>query len=133
VAKIYSLKAGAKVPDDILAIVRKDKVTTARVEAIGGVNELRLGYFDHEKKRYEEHDFREGLEVTSLLGNVTLKEREPFLHVHGTFGRRDLSVLAGHVISATVFPLLEVVVTPTKNRALRRFDDATGLNVIYKS
>lgn len=132
-AKIYSLKAGAKVPDDILAIVRREKIATARVEAIGGVDELRLAYFNHEAKKYEEHEFREFLEVTSLLGNVTLKDGKPFLHVHGTFGRRDLGVIAGHVMSAKVFPLLEVVITATKNRALRRFDDEIGLNVIYRS
>jgi len=133
VAKIYSLRAGAKVPDDIVAIARREKAATARVEAIGGVDELRLAYFNHETKKYEEHDFREFLEVTSILGNITLKDGKQFLHAHGTFGKRDLSVVAGHVISAKIFPLLEVVITPTKNKALRRFDDELGLNVIYKA
>lgn len=132
-AKIYSLKAGSKVPDDILALARKEKIATARVEAIGGVRELKLAYYNHGTKRYEEHDYREFLEVTSLLGNVTLKDGKQFLHVHGTFGKRDLSVLAGHVVGASVFPLLEVVITPTRNRALRRFDDELGLNVIYRA
>ena len=132
-AKIYSLKAGARIPDDILGIAKREKVATARVEAIGGVEELRLAYFNRRMKRYEEHDFKEFLEVTGILGNITLKEGKPFLHIHGTFGRRDLSTLAGHVMKAKVFPLLEVVITPTKNRALRRFDDELGLNVIYRT
>ncbi len=132
-AKIYSLKAGAKVPDDIVAIAEREKIASAEVEAIGGVKQLRLAYFDHTAKRYEEHDFREFLEVTGMIGNLTLKDGKPFLHVHGNFGRRDLSVLAGHVMSALVYPLLEVVITPTRNRALRRFDDELGLNVIYRA
>jgi len=131
-AKIYSLKAGAKVPDEIIGIAEKEKIATARVEAIGGVTELKLAYFNHKTKRYEEHDFREFLEVAAILGNLTLKDGRPFLHIHGTFGRKDLSTLAGHVMKAKVFPLLEVVVTPTKNRALRRFDDDLGLNAIYR-
>ena len=132
-AKIYSLKAGSKIPDDIVAIAVREKIRTARVEAIGGVKRLRLAYFDHVTKKYEEHDYREFLEVTGILGIVTQKEGRQFLHIHGTFGRRDMSVLAGHMFSAKVFPLLEAVVTPTQNRALRRFDDAIGLNVIYRS
>ena len=132
-AKIYSLKAGARIPDDILALAKREKMVTARVEAIGGVEKLRLAYFNHHTKRYEEHDFEEFLEVTGILGNVTLKDGKPFLHIHGTFGRSDLSTLAGHVMTAKVFPLLEVVITPTKNRALRRFDDNLGLNVIYSA
>ena len=131
-AKIYNLKAGSSIPEGIMAIVKKEKIATARLEAIGGVRQLRLAYFNHEAKKYEEHEFKEFLEVTSLLGNVTTKEGKPFLHIHGTFGKRDLSVVAGHVVSATVFPLLEVVLTPTRNRAFRRFDDELGLNAIYR-
>jgi predicted DNA-binding protein with PD1-like motif len=127
------MKAGARIPDDILAIAKREKIATARVEAIGGVKELKLAYFNHESKKYEEHDFKEFLEVTSILGNITQKDGKPFLHIHGTFGRKDLSTLAGHVMTASVFPLLEVVVTPTMNRALRRFDDKLGLNVIYRA
>lgn len=132
-AKIHSLKAGSKIPDDIVAVAMREKVRTAQVEAIGGVRALRLAYYNHETKKYEEHDFDEFLEVTSLLGNITVKDGKPFLHVHGTFGRRDLSVVAGHVMSGTVFPLLELVVTPTSNRAVRRFDEELGLNVIYRA
>ena len=132
-AKIYSLKAGSRIPEDILAIAKREELATARVEAIGGVEELRLAYFDRGTKRYEAHDFKEFLEVTGILGNVTTKDGKPFLHIHGTFGRRDLSALAGHVMTAKVFPLLELVITPTKNKALRRFDDDLGLNVIYRA
>jgi predicted DNA-binding protein with PD1-like motif len=132
-AKLYSLKAGAKIPDDIVAIAAKEKIATARVEAIGGVEKLRLAYFNRTEKKYEEHDFSEFFEVTSILGNITQKDGRPFLHAHGNFGRRDLSVIGGHVMSARVYPILEVVITPTKNRALRKFDDDLGLNVIYRA
>jgi uncharacterized protein len=132
-AKIYSLKSGSKLPEAIVALSARGKVSTALLTAIGGVSELRIAYFNHETKKYENHDYHEELEVTSLVGNVTLKEGKPFVHVHGTFGRKDMSVIGGHVVSATVHPLLELVVTPTANKALRRFDDVVGLNVIYKA
>ena len=131
-SKIYSLKPGTSLTDGLLAITKREKIRTAKVEAIGGVKQLRLAYFNSKSRRYEEHEYDEFLEVTGLIGNITLKDREPFLHLHGKFGRRDMSVIGGHVISATVFPLLEAVITPTTNRALRRFDEKVGLNVIYK-
>jgi len=132
-AKLYSLKAGSKIPDEIVSIAEKEKIGTARVEAIGGVDGLRLAYFNRTTKKYEEHDYTEFLEATSLLGNITLMGGKPFLHAHGNFGRRDMSVIGGHVISAKVFPVLEVVITPTTNRALRRFDEELGLRVIYRA
>lgn len=131
-AKIYALDAGSSLTGEILRIARKEKIKTARFEAIGGVNQLRLAFFSHRSKKYEEHSYDEFLEVTGLLGNITQKGGKPFLHAHGTFGRRDTSVVGGHLISATVFPIMEVVITPTKNRATRRFDEKTGLNVIYE-
>jgi predicted DNA-binding protein with PD1-like motif len=132
-AKLYSLKAGSKVPDDIVRIAAREEIATARVEAIGGVDKLRLAYFNRGSRKYEEHEFAEFFEVTSLLGNITVKGGRPFLHVHGNFGRKDLSVVGGHVMAASVFPILEVVITPTKNKALRKFDEDLGLNVIYKA
>jgi predicted DNA-binding protein with PD1-like motif len=132
VARIYALKAGTSLTDEILRIASKEKIKTARVEAIGGVKRLRIAYFNHRTKKYEEHEYREFLEAAGILGNVTQKDGKPFLHAHGTFGRRDMSAVAGHVLSATVFPLMEVVITPTKNAAVRRFDEKSGLNVIYR-
>ena len=132
-ARIYALKAGTSLPDEIIRIAKKERIKTARVEAIGGVNRLKLAYFNHETKKYEEHEFDEFLEVTGMLGNITQKDGKPFLHAHCTFGRRDMSVVGGHLISATVFPLLEVVITKTQNKATRRFDETTGLNVIYRT
>jgi len=131
-SKLFTIKAGNSLTDSLLAIATKERTRSAGVEAIGGVNRLRLAYFNSKKRRYEEHDYDEFMEVASLIGNVTLKGGEPFLHLHGTFGRRDMSVIGGHVISATVFPLLEAVLTKTENVGIRRFDERMGLNTLYK-
>jgi len=131
-ARIYALGPGKSLVDEVLKIAKKEKIKTARFEAIGGVNRLKLAYFNHVEKKYEEHDYKEFLEVTGLLGNITQLDGEPFVHAHGTFGRKDMSAVAGHLISATVFPLLEVVITPTKNKATRKFDEKVGLRVIKK-
>lgn len=114
-------------------MAKEGGVKTASVEALGGVRSLKLAYFNHAKRTYEQHTFREFLEVASLVGNITLRDGKPFLHAHGTFGRRDMTAIAGHLVSAKVFPLLEVVMSPTSNRALRKFDDETGLNMIYRT
>jgi predicted DNA-binding protein with PD1-like motif len=132
-AKIFSLPKGADLFQELLAIADRERLDTALVTALGGVNRLTLAYFNSAAKKYEEHDYDEFLEVAGLVGNVALKDGKRFLHLHGTFGRRDMSAIAGHVMSARVFPLLEAVFTPTEDRALRRFDDEMGLNVIYRT
>jgi predicted DNA-binding protein with PD1-like motif len=132
-AKIFVFKKGTSVTDEILAISTREGIKTARVEAIGGVDHLNVAYFNRGEKRYEDHRYDEFLEVTSILGNVTTKDGKPFLHIHGNFGRRDMSVIGGHIIAASVSPTLEVVITPTANAAVRRFDEESGLNLISET
>jgi hypothetical protein len=133
VARIYNLPRGTSLADGVLAIAEEEGIKTALVSAIGGVDRLTLAYFNCEKRMYEEHVYAEFFEATSILGNITQKDGKAFLHAHGTFGRQDLSVIGGHVVSASVFPLMEVVITPTENTALRRFDDEVGVNAIYRT
>ncbi len=131
-AKIYRLKSGDSVADVILRIAEKESIKTARVEAIGGVDKVTVAYYNRKTRKYEEHSYTEFLEVTTALGNITLKEGKPFLHLHMTLGRSDMSVIGGHLVSAKVHPFLEVVITKTTNKAEKRFDKKLGLNVIYR-
>ncbi len=131
-AEIYNLEAGSGLVEGLLDIARRKRIATAAVMAIGGVDRLRLAYFNSKEKKYEEHDYEEFLEVISLTGNVAQKDGAPFLHLHGTFAKRDMSVIGGHVFSGTVSPLLEAVFVPTANTAYRRFDESRGITSIYK-
>jgi uncharacterized protein len=117
--------------EEIIAIARKEEIATAGIRAIGGVKELRLSYYNRSTKKYENHDFNELLDVVSLVGNITMKDGNQFLHAHGNFSRKDLGVIGGHITSAVISPRLEVSLIPTKNTARRRFDKSLGLNVIY--
>jgi uncharacterized protein len=128
---IHSLRAGDRLHEEIVTIARREKIATAGIRAIGGVKELSLSYYNRGTKKYENHDFNELFDVVSLVGNITMKDGNQFLHAHGNFSRKDLGVIGGHVTSAVIFPRLEVSLSPTKNIARRRFDESLGLNVIY--
>ena len=129
--KIYRLQSGETVHESILAIARRERLRTARVEAIGTLRKAKVAYYNRKTKKYEEHTYNENMEVTSMLGNITVMEKKPFLHLHANLGRKDMSVVGGHLISAVVYPFLEVVITPTSNVASRRYDEALNLNAIH--
>ncbi|MEM4570530.1 MAG: DUF296 domain-containing protein, partial [Desulfurococcaceae archaeon] len=40
---------------------------------------------------------------TNLSGNISIKEGEPFVHVHAVVGKRDGSTYSGHLVEAKVF------------------------------
>ena len=129
-AKLLTLPPGAIIPDSLLDLARKEEVQTAAIEAIGGVDLLTLGYYNRRIRSYERHDYRGFMEVTHLVGNITEKDGELFLHAHGTFGRRDMRVIGGHLIRARVFPTLEIVLTPMDITVRRRLDKGTRLHLI---
>jgi predicted DNA-binding protein with PD1-like motif len=128
---IFSLEAGCRLHEGVIAAALREEKQTAGIRAIGGVEELRLSYYNPNTREYENHDFRERMDVVSLVGNITIKDGKHFLHAHGNFALKDLSVIGGHVTSAVIFPRLEVCLTPALNKARRRFDETLGLNVIY--
>ena len=112
--KIYKLTRGANLTAEIAKIVKKEKIREAVVDGIGTVNELKLYLSEDLREKGETLEFTEQMEVTTLLGNVKLKGGRIVVHVHGTFSRRDMSVVGGHVVSATVSPMFELMITPTK-------------------
>jgi predicted DNA-binding protein with PD1-like motif len=77
------------------------------VQAIGAVTELVVGYFRQDVREYLEIPFPEHLEICSALGNVSLKDGRPFVHMHVTASRPDGTVVGGHLMEGTKVFLIE--------------------------
>jgi predicted DNA-binding protein with PD1-like motif len=105
-------------------------VEFANVRATGAVQWVHLGYSNAESRAYEDQAIEVQLEVVSFQGNSSLKNRQPFLHIHGVFGRRDFSVFGGHVKEARVHPTLEVWLRTEAIPVVRGRDEATGLDLL---
>jgi uncharacterized protein len=101
---------GDEVVAQITAFARAQRVTAGRLTGIGGFSVATLGYFDKSKKIYEPIAIDEQVELLSLLGTLAMKDGEPLLHAHAVVGRRDGSVSGGHLLSATVWPTLELFI-----------------------
>ncbi len=87
-------------------ITRFSKVNNVRlglVLAIGALKRCKLGYYDQKAQRYEVVELNEEVELVSALGNVSVREGEPFVHVHVSVSRRDGTTLSGHLVEAEVF------------------------------
>lgn len=63
----------------------------------------------------------------SLVGNVTVRDGEPFLHWHISLGRKDLSIFGGHFLDAIVHPNFEVWLQMESEPVHRRVEADSGL------
>lgn len=102
----------------------------AWVEGIGGASGATLGFYHLETREYEWHTIDEPLEIVSLQGELAWVDGAPVWHIHGVFGRRDLSTIAGHVRSLTIGLTGELRITSHETRLSRSYDEASGLALL---
>ena len=125
--------------DDLLPVLvdicRTHGVTAGWVSAIGAFSAVALAEYDQTARRYRPAQvIEQATEILSLVGNVSLKDGEPTVHVHATVscereldGERYIDVVGGHVVSARVFAC-EIRVECFDDVILTRATDAdTGL------
>lgn len=105
-------------------------VAAGSFTAIGAFSSARVAWFDLETRQYLEIPVDEQVEVLSVAGDLALRDGEPFVHAHAVLGRRDGSTVAGHLLSGTVRPTLELFLHVYPEPLRRVHDQATGLALI---
>ena len=101
-----------------------------RFAALGAVERATIAYWNRETKEYEKRTIDEQWEVLSLTGNIALADGETKIHAHVTLGRRDLSAIGGHLMSAVVYPTLELHLAIYGTTLVREIDEETKLPLI---
>ena len=109
---------------------KEQRLTSASFSAIGAFSSAVLGYFDRERKGYEEIEVEEQVEVLTLLRDVAVHEGEPKIHTHVVLRKRDGSAVGGHLLRAQVWPTLELVLRESRAKLRKRHDPETGLALI---
>lgn len=105
-------------------------VQSAHFTAIGAFRDARLGFYDPDKKMYRLIPIDTQVEVVSLVGDIAQLNGKPAVHMHCVVSMPDGHALGGHFLSAHVAPLLEVFVTADPGRLNKKFDPASGLNLM---
>jgi predicted DNA-binding protein with PD1-like motif len=131
---IVRIEAGERVMPSLTRFFgelnRREGVTFANISGAGAVSRARLAYWDADSKEYIDRDFVEQLEVVSFLGNLAMKEGQPFAHLHVVLSRADFSTVGGHLQDAVVRPTLEVWLRAEEVVVERRLDPASGLYLL---
>lgn len=124
------LDRGDEILESITRFATETGTRAASFQGIGAVGKLTLGFYDLAAQAYERRSWDEDLEVASLIGNLAVVDGGPFPHVHGVFGRRDFSALAGHVFQAEVSVTLELSVATAPEAIHRAPVDFCDLKLI---
>lgn len=122
------LPYGCDLLEEISAICFKEDIRAGRVEALGAVQRARLAYYNQKTLEYEFHVMEQPLEITKLVGNVSLKDGKPFVHAHITVADEEGKAYGGHLAPGTVVFACEVMVESFDGSPFERvLDEQTGL------
>jgi predicted DNA-binding protein with PD1-like motif len=117
--------------DEVVATLKRFSeelaLSASHFSGIGAFSQSVVGFFDRGHKDYRRIPFDEQMEVLSLTGDVTMRGDDRDVHAHVVLGRSDGSAHGGHLLSARVWPTLELVVVESPRPLARRFDDETRL------
>ena len=124
------LDPGEEIVASLIRLVEQEQVQLGSVTAIGAANDVTIGIFSTQEKQYHARRYQGDYEISALVGNVTRKEGEPYLHLHITIGNPVTGeVHAGHLTSATISATLELVLQVWDGQVGRKFSDQVGLNL----
>jgi len=122
------LKHGADLLEELTDICNQDNIRLGRIEALGAVQKARIGFYNQKNREYQCFNLDGPHEITSLIGNVSLKEGSSIVHAHITLAAENGAAYGGHLMPGTVIFacefILQVFEGPTFERA---FDKETGL------
>ena len=114
----------------ITDLARENNIEVGTIMAIGAVKKARIGYYDQKTWEYREQDIEEPMEISSCLGNISLKDGEIFVHAHINLADREGRVMGGHLCAGTIVFAAECRITELKGESLKRsYDDIIGLSL----
>lgn len=127
---VARLEVGEEVIASLSDIAEREGVTFAEVSGIGAADDIAVSVYDVKAKKYFDNEFREPMEITSLLGTVSEKDGEPYIHIHAAACRRDGTAVGGHLKRAVISATCELVLHTVYGRVPRFYDERTGLNLM---
>ena len=104
-----------------------NEIGCAWLNGIGALENPEIGYYSLETKSYHHKVFYGYYELTSLIGNITIKEEKYYSHSHITFSDNNYQVYGGHLFDAKITAAGEFVMIPGNKRINREMNTNIGL------
>ena len=126
------LRKGDELVRSLAEFAKKEDVKGAWVFVVGACDQLEAGFYYLKTKDYKFKKYKENLEILNVQGNISWKDDEPVIHLHGTFAGEDGKAFGGHIKSLKVSVTCEVFIHDWfgKDRIRRKFDDSLGLPLL---
>ena len=122
------LEYGRDILEEMTNICEKENITLGIINALGAVQKAKVGFYNQETKEYQFKDFDEPLEITALVGNISLRDGKPIIHAHITLSDEHNNAIGGHLAPGTIVFACEFKIIELDGPVYERgIDDVTRL------
>ena len=127
---VVRLNKGEEVIESLKDLCKNENIELAEITGLGASNLVEIGLFNVNTKEYNTKIFEGMFEITSLIGNVTRKDGEVYLHIHINFGDEEGLIKGGHLVRSIISATSEIVVRRINGKVGRKLSNEIGLNLL---
>lgn len=127
---VLRLDKGEEILESLKNLCQSHNIKLAEVSGIGAVNKASVGIFMQDTKEYHSTELQGNMEITSLMGNVTQKDGEVYIHLHINLADESYQVHGGHLNSAWIGATGELVIDVIDGQVEREYSEEIGLNLM---
>ena len=124
---VFRLEMGDRLMESAQKIAATENVKLASINGIGACSKIEMGYIDLSIKEYIFKTFEGNMEILHATGNITLKDGEPFPHIHISVSNDECKAFGGHLNEATISATFEGVMQIIDHEIHREFNEDLGL------
>ena len=125
---IIRLNKGEEVISSLKQLCKDEDIKLGEITGLGASDLVEIGVFNVNTKEYKTKLFEGMFEITSLVGNVTRKDKEVYLHIHINFGDEEGLVKGGHLVQARISATSEIILRVIEGNVGRKLNAEIGLN-----
>ena len=126
---IVRLDRGEEITECLTKLCEQEDIRIGSVTALGASDHAVIGLYNVQEKQYHKTQLDEAMEITSLVGNITRKDGEVYLHLHINLCNGNMQVYGGHMNECRISATCEMVVRRLDGEVGRMTDPVTGLNL----
>jgi len=126
---IARIDKGEEVLEQLSVIAKKENIKLASVSALGATNDMTVGVFKTEEKKYYANNYTGDMEIVSLTGTINTMNGNYYAHLHMSAGDEQGRVFGGHLNRAVISATCEMVINIIDGVVEREFDESAGLNL----
>lgn len=130
---VLRLLKGEEILTEVKAFCQRENIRLGYLTGLGAMEEVEVGAFLHDQKKYETRVFKGSIEIVSLIISITTLDGEIYLHPHIGIADEQSNMYGGHLYHAIVNPTCEIFLHAFDGEVSRYRNELSGLNELNLS